>query len=460
MLNHQLRRAAMHSAVETLPDLLRDTAPDGDHFHSSLSAMDQPSLYIALGVCALSCILYIPFLRLPLLPDDYLQITLARQWGPISQWRSILDDPLFRNRATSLIVTYLTDLLFPMSRAAFGYSSIFLHAVNGLLVYALGTARRIGWRLSGLMAIVFVLQERHHEAVIWYAALPELLVFGFSLCCLLLWIRWLRSTGPSIFLWASVLTCFLLAQLSKESAVALLLLMPIIAAVEGAATRRVVTGMVPIAIAATVYVGWVFSGRYQNHHFWDGTFALQWGFFRTLLLSGVRGLWVWGWISLIALKFLRVRNRALVFAALAWIVAALLPYSFLTYMTTVPSRHHYLAGIGYSLIVALALSALLERTRNAKLVAICILVIGVHHAGYLWTSKYRQFDKRSQPIEAFMKYVQHEPRRPIHVRCADYFFDEARRAAYLRLGETSEKFVFDPAGETDNTTSYCMPGPV
>jgi hypothetical protein len=59
-----------------------------------------------------------------------------------------------------------------------------------------------------------------------------------------------------------------------------------------------------------------------------------------------------------------------------------------------------------------------------------------------------------------MKYVQHEPRRPIHVRCADYFFDEARRAAYLRLGETSEKFVFDPAGETDNTTSYCMPGPV
>src|SRR5688572_2788654 len=103
--------------------------------------------------------MYVPFLTLPLLSDDYLQITLGRKFGPPGEWRLLLEDPLYRNRATSLILTYWTDLLYPLSRLALGMSSILLHAVNGLLVYALGAARSIGWRLSAGAAIVFVLQE-------------------------------------------------------------------------------------------------------------------------------------------------------------------------------------------------------------------------------------------------------------------------------------------------------------
>jgi len=460
MLNHQFRRASVSAGRQRSLVVPRDTAPDGKSFAFFTTAMDRPSLAIAFTIVALSCILYVPFLRLPLLPDDYLQITLARKWGPVREWHSLFDDPLFRNRATSIILTYWTDLVFPLSRLAFGVSSILLHAVNGLLVYSIGTARSIGWRLSAIMAIVFVLQERHHEAVIWYAALPELLVFFFALSALLLWMHWLRSQRLSIVLWGGVLTCFVLALLSKESAVAIASLMIVMAVVEHASVRRAIVGLLPIAIVAGVFALSVFSGRNQNHHFTDGTFALQTGFIKTAFLSAGRGLWVWGWISLGALRLLGVRNRSLLFAACSWILMALLPYSFLTYMTTVPSRHHYLAGVGYSLIVALALSALLERTRSAKLVVTCIVVIGVHHSSYLWTSKYRQFDKRSEPIEAFIHYVQDEPQRPIHVGCADYFFEEARRAAYLRLGETPAKFVFDPASKNDHTPTYCLPGPV
>jgi len=458
MKDYQFRRASVNGLVQERLDLTRDTAPDGNDT-LSITATNQPSFYVALCIVVLSCILYIPFLRLPLLPDDYLQITLGRKFGPVGEWHSLLQDPLFRNRATSLIFTYWTDLLFPLSRLAFGTSSILLHAANGLLVYALGTARSIGWRLSAIMAMVFVLQERHHEAVIWYAALPELLVFFFALSCALLWIRWLRSPGRSIPLWSGVMTCFLLAVFSKESAVAAVFLMIVLAVVEHAAVRRVFVGLFPVALVAAAYVMSIFWGRDQNHHFVDGTFALQFGFIKTLFLSAGRGLWIWGWVSLATLKLLGVRNRLLLFGAFCWIVAALLPYSFLTYMETVPSRHHYLAAVGYSLIAAMALRGLLDRTGNSRLVAACLLVIGLHHTSYLWTSKYRQFEKRSEPIEAFIRFLHDEPQRPIIIHCSDYYFSEVRRAASLHLGEAQENLVLDLSGSKGNLPSYCLPGP-
>jgi hypothetical protein len=192
----------------------------------------------------------------------------------------------------------------------------------------------------------------------------------------------------------------------------------------------------------------------------DGTFALQSGFIQTLFLSAGRGLWIWGWVSLATLKLLGVRNRLLLFGALCWIVAALLPYSFLTYMETVPSRHHYLAAVGYSLIAALALQGLRDRTGHSQLVAVCLVVIGLHHTSYLWTSKYRQFEKRSEPIEVIMRFLRDEPRRPVIIHCSDYYFSEVRRAAYLRLGETPENLVLDFSGGNGNSPAYCLPGPL
>src|SRR5262249_1787974 len=162
----------------------------------------------------LSVAIYIPFLALPLLPDDYLQVTLARKYGPVSAWGALAEDPLYRSRATSLILTYWTEKIFGFSRLAFGISSILLHAVNALLVYGVGAARRIGWRLSALTAIFFVLQERYHEAVIWYSAAPELLAFCFGLLTLLFWVRWLQSKKVSTLALASALISFCLALMS------------------------------------------------------------------------------------------------------------------------------------------------------------------------------------------------------------------------------------------------------
>jgi len=369
----------------------------------------------------------------------------------------LLHDPLFRNRATSLLLTYWTDWLFPLSPLACGMSSILLHSVNALLVYGLGVARSIGWRLSALTAIAFALQERHHEAVVWYAAVPELLVFLFGLTTLLLWIRWLRAERPSIGLRTAMTISFVLALLSKESAVAVIPLMILFGFLEKAQARRVLWGVLPLLIVGVAYVFSVFQGRDHNHHFYDGTFALQTGFLRTTLLSGARGLWVWGWVGLITLLILGIRKHSLIFAALLWMFISLLPYSFLTYMPTVPSRHHYLAAVGCSLIVAMAVLALSERSRQSHLIGWCFLAIGLHHAGYLWTVKYHQFEKRTEPIEAFIHFLGSEPRRPVLIQCSDYLFVEAQRAAHLRRGEPEQNLVLDLSVKSDDAPSYCLP---
>ena len=424
----------------------------------SMQALQEPSLYVGVCIILLSCVLYVPFLRVPFLPDDYEQITLARKLAPIHQWPHLLKDPLYRNRATSLILTYWTDLLFPVSAVACGISSILLHAANGLLVYGLGTARSIGWRLSALTAIMFAVQERHAEAVIWYAAVSELLVFMFGLTALLLWIRWLHADKRAPTLWTAALVSFVLALLSKESAVVFVVLMFLFAVLEKVAIQRGLLGLAPMILVSAAYVIWVFQGQEENHHFHDGTFVFQMGFLKTDVLSAARGLWVWGFVGLILLLVLRIGKHPLLIAALVWTFLSLLPYSFLTYMRTVPSRHHYLAAVGCSLIIAMALLALSDRIRRSHLVPYCLLLISIHHAIYLWTVKYRQFERRSEPIEAFIQFLRSEPRRPVTVHCSNYLFSEAQRAAYLRRGEPEQNLVFNDSTHQPDAPSYCLPG--
>src|SRR6516165_9338049 len=61
----------------------------------------------------------------------------------------------------------------------------------------IGVLAPIGWRISAIAACIFAVSQRHREAVMWYAALPELMVFFFVLLSLLCWVRWLQSPRGS-----------------------------------------------------------------------------------------------------------------------------------------------------------------------------------------------------------------------------------------------------------------------
>lgn len=121
------------------------------------------------GLAGLAILCYLPFASLPLISDDYVQIGLARLYGPVTGLGSLAQDVLYRCRATSLWLTYWID-------------------GGSILVFLLGRCSWIGWRISWPAAVFFAIYEGHQEAVVWSAALPELLVFFFALLCLLFWL--------------------------------------------------------------------------------------------------------------------------------------------------------------------------------------------------------------------------------------------------------------------------------
>ena len=61
---------------------------------------------VALSVMALAAVAYGRALGLPFISDDYLQIQLSRDYGPVSNWGALATDALYRCRATSLVFTY------------------------------------------------------------------------------------------------------------------------------------------------------------------------------------------------------------------------------------------------------------------------------------------------------------------------------------------------------------------
>src|SRR5687767_9653692 len=201
-------------------------------------------------VAAASCVLlavlaYAPAQTLPFIADDYLQIDLGRKYGDPSGWPNLWQDALYRCRATSILLTRWSEGVFGISRLAFNVSSLAVHVLNCFLVLGLGVWRPIGWRVAALGAAFFAVIEVHHEAVMWYAALPELLVFTFVLLTFLCWVRWVQSERRALQWYLSALVCFVLALASKESAVCVVGLMGIAVLMHSWKERRLWLALTP-----------------------------------------------------------------------------------------------------------------------------------------------------------------------------------------------------------------------
>ena len=413
------------------------------------------------ALAALAALPYLRSLGLPFLSDDHLQVLLSRQYGPVSGWPALMADPLYRSRATSLLITHWTEMLASLSPFVFHLSSLGLHIVNTWLVLMLGSWPAIGWRTAAYGAAFFAVYEGHQEAVIWYAALPELLVFTFVLIAFLCWVAWVESDFKRTRWLVAAFVAFVAGLFSKEPAAAVpaLLALPLLS--RTVRWRKALPAVSVFAAAALAYFALVYAGRSGNQHFHDGAFALNAPVARTVLYSAARLLWFWGLLAIAALVALRERKH-LVTASLAagWILLAFVPYSFLMYMPFVPSRHTYLASAGLSVIVASGFLAFAESRprRRSALAAIAAAVI-LYNAGYVWTKKQRQYLERAAPIQAIVRLARSNS-EPIYVRCFPYPFPAAVAAVMVETGRPADAvrpwpdtaagapgnvFCFDPA---------------
>jgi hypothetical protein len=212
------------------------------------------------------------------------------------------------------------------------------------------------------------------------------------------------------------------------------------------------------AVLALVYFGLVFAGKANHLHFHDGTFSLHGPFWITIPRSMFRLFWIWGSLAVAALaayKMLRAR-ATLIVLGLAWAAISLIPYSFLTYMPFVPSRHTYLPSVGLAMVVGAAFVVMAARVKHPLrvLMALALIVAGTN-CSYIWTRKQRQFLERAAPTEELVEFAR-KSYRPVFVHCFPYAFETADWAVQLRLGKHIQQLT-GPLEHLAEADIFCFP---
>jgi len=407
---------------------------------------------VALAVFGLCLLAYLPFLQLPLIADDYLQIALARQYGSWQGQQTLFADALYRCRATSLWITWGIDRLFGPHVLPLALVCLGLHFINCMLVFALGSWERVGRGVATAAALFFAVYEGHQEAVVWISAMPELLVFCFGTICFLAAMRWLRDGGGR---WLAILSlAYALALLSKESAVVVPALVAVFAILDGVRFRRWGPLAAGMGIVAAIYGISIFVAKQSHLHFNDGTFSLSAPFLKTLAISICRLFWFWGLLAAIVGVVSKCASfkRVGAFASL-WIVVTFLPYVFLTYMPRVPSRHTYWASAGLALVVGAALFKGLPRLTDRRVVlAVVATAIIAHNCSYLWFKKLGQYRERARSTEELIEFSRRTA-GVVRVRCFPYGDDIAFYSLEIVHGRDRSQIEIDPRAAGD---SFCF----
>lgn len=387
------------------------------------------------AIALLATVPYWRSLSLPPIEDDYIQVWLGRIYGAPEQWPALLADPLYRCRATSIVLTRLADDYFGNASWAYDLQSLLFHGLNAILVAFLGGWRVIGYRISIAAAFFWGLSERLHEAVIWYAALPEQLVFFFTLIAFLCWIEWWQEGSRRAY-WGAM-AAFVLALLSKESAVVFcgLAVLPLLATWRR--WREMVWPLLPFVALSLGYFALNAMAKSEHLHWNDGTFRLGWHFIPVILNSSARILWIWGGLALVVLALARHKvNWLLVGIAGAWMLITLLPYSFVGYMPRVPSRHVYFAMVGRALILAVALMVVWQYRRVTVSLAALFLI---WNTGYIAFYKQGQFAARANVTERLVEEARKLNGTAYAVECFPHAPELAELALQQRLGLKPEQ---------------------
>jgi hypothetical protein len=343
-------------------------------------------------LAALCLVAYAPTLTIPLIEDDYPNISQARTIGTIQGIPQLRSDSTFRLRATTYWMMYFLWSTARLSAAAYHAISLLLHIVSTLLLYRWAVEWTPMHKGALWAAAFFAVYEGHQEAVMWFSAINELFLFVFGIGAIICWLR----TTQSLWWHVPGVILFSLALLSKESAV---ILLPLFLLVRW---RPSWTLVLYIALAALA-VASILQSRAISFRFSDGSFSLHAPFVITLLRSTFRLMWIWGLLASLVWIVQKKEMRP-IWLALAWIGIALAPYSFLTYSTAIPSRQVYLASAGLAMIVGLAFDHLTCSVNRRILWCVAAFVL-ISNTSIIWTKKRSQFIQRAAPTEQLLATV-------------------------------------------------------
>ena len=390
-----------------------------------------------LAICA-----YLPVFQLPFIADDYVMIPLARSYAA-QNWVPLWHDVDWRTRAVYMFLTAAVDRAFWFAPQPFYAVNILLHALCAALVYAAGLWMELGFTAAFWAACFFAIQEGHQEAIMWVSASHELLVFLFGMAAWICWVKWLQQGSWRWY--AAALAAFLVALGSKESAWAFPLLMVIPALAERRKLGRAAKGLLPFFFLVAVYVAWIWFSRVAKPGYGDIRFSLSAPWPIVVLKSFWRLMFVWGLAAAAVLVWIGGRSgRRKIWIASAWMVAGILPYSFLTYMTQIPSRATYIASAGLALLAGCAAERLLENRRQTLLIALSAVVLAVN-LEILWVKKMAQFRERAEPSE-LLKQEAAQASGPLSIECTPLM----PIVAQLVVEQAGKQAVFSPQARQED----------
>jgi hypothetical protein len=418
----------------------------------------HPHPLLKLSFLALAALLaYAPSIDIPLIADDYPNLAQAQSYGSPSALPVLLRDAQFRLRSTSYWAMWGLWQAGSVNPVAYHAASLLLHIANVWLLYLVAMAWPRMREAAFWAALLFAVQEGHQEAVMWFSAINELLMFFFGMASLLCWLRSGAGKGRWRLELAGTLL-FALALLSKESAVVLLPLF-FLAAPDSDADRRGWLRHLPRAALVLLALGSIAVSRSNSFRFSDGSFSLHAPFWITWPYGVARLLWIWGWPAAIVIALSRERGlQRSGLLALAWIGIGLAPYSFLTYSTQIPSRQTYLASAGLAFLFGLALAyAARNWPLRPRLATAVVTLMLLHNVAYLWTKKRAQFLERAAPTEQLIALARRTS-GAIWVRCFPQPPLVAEEAVHLAAGRSPATLVWNQA-EAHSATVFCYRPP-
>jgi hypothetical protein len=313
-------------------------------------------------------------------------------------------------------------------------ANILLHFVNCLLLSKLLVTLGGDVKLAYVAAVLFAVFQAPQEAVMWIAAMNETLLGLFVLTTLILWFKSYRALAAM---------CFLPALFSKESALIVLLVIPLI---EWQRSGKIsLFRIAPLLIPATVFTAvfvWTWSGNsmIQNSVYQVGPQALL-VLVRTLHLLFRPSFYVL-WVVLLAAGSRNMLKSLPKF--IVWIAVPLLPYMFLTYAPYIPSRQVYMA----SMVLACVMGYLIRRFDNVRTQQALVVGFIVYNVAYMWTRNDAQFENRAAPTTHLLSLLRSHSPAPILLEDFPYVVpDVAKDVSRLVPGWTRELIHVNEARE-------------
>jgi len=358
----------------------------------------------AVGILAVSLLLYWPSPKMGFVLDDHYVIAQNPVIKNPALYSKIFTGGFFAaaHRTPESRLNYYRPVLTASLAVdyrlwganAFGYRivNIFLHAINGILVFVMLVLLFRNPGLASLAALFFCILPTHEWVVRYIVGRGDLLQTLFSLLCFISFI--VHLTNARRAWWYGSLICFVLALLSREVAVLNIVFLFLIGYYSTRDLKRTLWAIIPFFILAAGYYGLrvemfpiaegnLLTGAGQGLITASG-YIVHWLSPALVLAVSPFSLLIAAFFAVAAAVYLLTTlgprkdqdQAALVGFGVLWIAAGVVPFA-VTYRITerlgpVLSEHFlYFASIGFALLLAF----LLEKMRTPP--ARKILFVGV-----------------------------------------------------------------------------------